>query len=73
MPEIDGATGRLYLDVDGRVHRRLAWAQFRRGEAVALPDPELDDEPLLEPAGDPPDPQADTVDDESWATTTREL
>jgi len=37
MDEMDGATGRLYLDSDGRVHRRLAWAQFRRGEPVALP------------------------------------
>lgn len=40
MPEIDGATGRLYLDPDGRVHRRLAWAQFQGGEPVALPDTE---------------------------------
>ncbi len=40
MEEIDGATGRLYLDAGGRVHRRLAWAQFQRGEVVALPDPE---------------------------------
>ena len=37
MDEMDGATGRLYLDSDGRVHRRLAWAQFQRGEPVALP------------------------------------
>ena len=37
MDEMDGATGRLYLDADGRVHRRLAWAQFQRGEPVALP------------------------------------
>jgi hypothetical protein len=37
MPEIDGASGRLYLDENGRVHRRLAWAQFRRGEPQALP------------------------------------
>jgi uncharacterized protein len=36
MPEFDGATGRLYLDESGRVHRRLAWAQFVRGEPVAL-------------------------------------
>lgn len=37
MPEIDGATGVLFLDRQGRVHRRLAWAQFQRGEAVGLP------------------------------------
>lgn len=36
--EYVGATGRLYLDSDGRVHRRLAWAQFERGELVPLPD-----------------------------------
>jgi outer membrane PBP1 activator LpoA protein len=35
--EIDGATGRLYLDAQGRIHRQLAWAQFQRGEPVALP------------------------------------
>jgi len=34
---VDGATGSLSLDQQGRVHRRLAWAQFQRGEAVALP------------------------------------
>ena len=37
MDEMEGATGRLYLAADGRVHRRLAWAQFQRGEPVALP------------------------------------
>ena len=38
MNEIDGATGRLYLDFDGQVHRRLSWAQFQSGQPVALPD-----------------------------------
>ncbi|MEX0976770.1 MAG: penicillin-binding protein activator [Woeseia sp.] len=38
MNEIDGATGTLYLDEDGRVHRRLAWARFERGQPVAVPD-----------------------------------
>ena len=38
MDEIIGATGRLYLEADGRVHRKLAWAQFERGVPVALPD-----------------------------------
>jgi outer membrane PBP1 activator LpoA protein len=37
MAELDGATGTLFLDQQGRVHRRLAWAQFQSGEAVALP------------------------------------
>ena len=49
--EYVGATGRLYLDSDGRVHRRLAWAQFERGELVPLPDTdeliELPDEDAL--------------------------
>ena len=36
MAPINGASGALYLDADGRVHRRLAWAEFQRGEAVVL-------------------------------------
>ena len=40
MTELDGATGTLYLDANGRIHRRLAWAQFQRGEVVALPSRE---------------------------------
>jgi len=31
-----GATGDLYLDADGRVHRRLAWARFEGGVPVAV-------------------------------------
>jgi len=38
MDEIVGATGRLFLTTDGRIHRKLAWAQFERGQPVALPD-----------------------------------
>jgi outer membrane PBP1 activator LpoA protein len=38
MEEFLGATGRLYLAADGRVHRRLAWARFERGRPVALTD-----------------------------------
>ena len=40
MNELDGATGTLFLDNYGRVHRKLAWAQFQGGEVVALPEPE---------------------------------
>ncbi len=36
---LEGASGELYVDVDGRVHRRLAWAEFRDGKPVALPAP----------------------------------
>ncbi len=50
MPEIDGATGRLYLADDGRIHRKLAWARFENGMPVpyladpqrSLPDDETD-------------------------------
>jgi outer membrane PBP1 activator LpoA protein len=38
MVELEGATGRLFLDSNGRIHRRMAWAQFQRGDVVALPD-----------------------------------
>lgn len=37
MEPIDGATGRLHIDADGRVFREMAWAQFQRGKPVALP------------------------------------
>ena len=46
MVEIDGATGRLFLDSNGRVHRHLAWAQFQRGEVVPLPRPETPGGPI---------------------------
>ena len=38
IDEIVGATGRLFQTTDGRIHRKLAWAQFERGEPVALPE-----------------------------------
>jgi outer membrane PBP1 activator LpoA protein len=69
MAEIDGATGRLYLDSDGRIHRRLAWAEFQRGEPVPLPDPDLLDVPLLE-IGEDGEPAGDAV---SWPEQTQEL
>jgi outer membrane PBP1 activator LpoA protein len=36
---VSGLTGTLFLGADGRVHRRLAWAQFSGGEVVPLPPP----------------------------------
>ena len=36
---IDGLTGRLSLDADGRVHRDLNWAQLHNGELKLLPEP----------------------------------
>ena len=38
MDEIVGATGTLYLDQDGRIHRKMAWAKFVRGRPEALPE-----------------------------------
>ena len=38
MEEIIGATGTLYLAADGRIHRRMAWAKFVRGQPEPLPD-----------------------------------
>ncbi len=35
--DLDGASGSLFLDAGGRVHRRLAWGQFQNGNVVALP------------------------------------
>ena len=43
MREIDGATGKLFLDQEGRVHRKLAWAEFRGGIPEALPDLDADE------------------------------
>jgi outer membrane PBP1 activator LpoA protein len=73
MPELDGATGKLYLDADGRVRRRLAWAQFRNGEPTALPDAEKRGGPVRD-LGDaaellPPE----IADDESWFEQQQEL
>lgn len=47
---LDGASGELFIDEEGRVHRRLAWAEFSNGVPVALPaiEPppgEMDDVP----------------------------
>lgn len=35
--ELDGLTGRLSLGADGRIQRRLGWAQLENGEARLLP------------------------------------
>jgi outer membrane PBP1 activator LpoA protein len=73
MQEIDGATGRLYLDSDGRVHRKLAWAQFQSGEAIALPDIERAGGPILDVSDDAELMRPDAADEEAWPEPIREL
>ena len=41
---LNGATGQLYLSVDGRVHRRLAWAEFVNGRPTPLEPEDASDE-----------------------------
>ena len=73
MPEIDGATGILYLDGSGRVHRRLAWAEFRGGRPVPLPPPD-DTGGVLRTIGDDGDALREDADnDQTWYEETREL
>jgi outer membrane PBP1 activator LpoA protein len=31
MQELNGATGQLYMEKDGKIRRRLAWAQLING------------------------------------------
>ena len=73
MAELDGATGELFLDQQGRIHRRLAWAQYQRGEAVALPDQEEVGGPIqdISEDGTPITPEA--ADDAPWDIETQEL
>lgn len=70
MSNIDGATGRLYLDVDGRVHRQLAWAQFQGGAPVPLPSTYPDTPPSGGPIMDLSDDTSvlppDASDAEPW-------
>jgi outer membrane PBP1 activator LpoA protein len=73
MQEIDGATGRLYLDSDGRVRRKLAWAQFQSGEAVALPDLEPAGGPIRDLSNQAEILMPDAADEEAWPEPTREL
>jgi hypothetical protein len=73
MQEIDGATGKLYLDQDGRVRRKLAWAQFQSGEPIAMPDIEPTGGPIQDLSDDPELLLPEAADDESWLDETREL
>lgn len=76
MTEIDGATGMLYLNTDGRISRRLAWAQFQHG--VPVPMPAIEDfdgvgGPIKDISADPELLAPDAADDDLWLEETREL
>ena len=73
MAEIDGATGKLYLDSDGRVHRRLAWAEFERGEPVPLPERDALVVPIQEIDEDGEPVPSDTDDALPWYEPTHDL
>ncbi len=64
--ELDGATGTLFLDAQGRVHRRLAWAQFQRGEVVGLPGPGEAGGPILDRSRDGRVLPPDAADEAPW-------
>jgi len=73
MVELDGATGTLFLDTGGRVHRRLSWAQFQGGEIVALPGVEETGGPIqdISDEGELVSPEA--ADDSPWELGLQEL
>ena len=73
MMELDGATGGLFLDQRGRVHRRLAWAQFQRGQAIALPDQESTGGPIQDVTHDGEPVMPDAADEAPWDTALQEL
>lgn len=73
MGELDGATGQLFLDRQGRVHRRLAWAQFQNGEAAALPDNEDLGGPIKDISSEGVPLQPNAADDAPWNTDEQDL
>jgi outer membrane PBP1 activator LpoA protein len=73
MDEIDGATGKLKLDFDGRIRRDLAWAQFQRGEPVALPETEDIGGPIRDISDEAEQQSPTEADEEPWFGETREL
>jgi outer membrane PBP1 activator LpoA protein len=73
MQELDGATGKLFLNADGRVHRRLAWAQFQNGEPVAMPEQEIPGGPIQDISDEAELLQPTGADDESWFEPQTEL
>lgn len=73
IEELDGATGTLFVDTGGRIHRRLAWAQFQGGEVVALPDQEDIGGPIQDITDDGQVVAPDAADDSPWTTEPLEL
>ncbi len=73
MLQLDGATGELFLDQQGRIHRRLAWAQFQRGEAVALPSQDEIGGPIQDISDDGELLLPDAADDAPWDSEQQEL
>jgi outer membrane PBP1 activator LpoA protein len=73
IADLDGATGELFLDRQGRVHRRLAWAQFQRGEAIALPGQEDVGGPIQDISGDGTLIAPDAADEAPWDRAAQEL
>lgn len=39
---VDGATGRLFMDQAGRIHRDLPWAEFQGGQPMFVPEIQAD-------------------------------
>lgn len=66
MDQVDGATGRLWLDRDGKVHRYMAWAQFQGGVPVHLADAAPAGGPVRNRSGEGGRLPPDAADDESW-------
>ena len=73
MVELDGATGTLFLDAGGRVHRRLAWAQFQQGQVVALPRKDSAGGPIQDISIEGDTIAPDAADDAPWDLLPDEL
>ncbi len=73
MVEFDGATGRLFLDTSGRVHRRLSFAQFQGGEAVGLPGIEETGGPIQDISDEGEFISPEAADESPWETLPQEL
>ena len=73
MTELDGATGILSLDYNGRVHRHLAWAQFQNGQVVALPEIEDVGGPIQDITDDGELVMPGSADDQPWESEIQEL